>query len=384
VTTIDTIEPAPTTDQLLLRDSTARYITSVCPLPEVRRLVDDPVGVKPGYLEQASELGWFAMLIPEQYGGGSVSGNGLVDAAFIADQRGRGLQPGAFVPTNAVAFALAANGSEQHRADVLPSLANGTAIATWALADWTANWTPGGAVLAERTGGGFALSGVAGLVQDAHIARWILVTASAGTGLAQFIVETATPGITVSPLKTLDLTKRLCEVRFDGVFLGETALVGSFDNAAGDVERALQVALVLQLAESVGAMDHLFEMTRQYSIDRIAFGRPIGSFQALKHLLADTSLLLETTKAGLSDAIVAVQRDRSDAGEVVSMVKSFAAETGVTLAQNCLQVHGGVGFTWEHDLHLYLRRLTSDASLFGDAIWHRRRICQLHGVEGNQ
>ena len=137
---------------------------------------------------------------------------------------------------------------------------------------------------------------------------------------------------------------------------------------------------MLSTAETVGAMDALFELTRRYALDRTAFGRPIGSFQAVKHQLADLSLALEASKAVAAAAVRAVQEDRKEAGEVVSMAKSWVADAGIDLAQGCAQVFAGIGFTWEHDLHLFLRRITMNGVLFGQPDWHRERICRAHGL----
>jgi alkylation response protein AidB-like acyl-CoA dehydrogenase len=375
------VDAGPSAGQYLLKQGSDRFIKEACSLPEVRVLIDHPTGVPAGYLEQAGELGWFAMLVPEDEGGGSVSGEGVADAALIGELRGGGLQPGPFVPTNVVAARIAASGSSDQRGRALASLVNGTATACWAVADASGDWAPGRAIQAMAAGDGFLLTGVAGLVQDADLAQWMLVTASTSFGLTQFLIPAGTPGVSVVALESLDLTKRFFEVHCHDAAVGPDTVVGGVDQAEGDVERQLQLALVLQIAETVGAMSSLFEMTRQYSIDRVAFGRPIGSFQAIKHLLADTSLDLEICKAGLTDAVQAVQNERDDAAEVVSMVKAFTAEAAIDLGQSCLQVHGGIGFTWEHDLHLYIRRLTSDAVLYGDAIWHRERICRVHEFE---
>jgi alkylation response protein AidB-like acyl-CoA dehydrogenase len=169
-------------------------------------------------------------------------------------------------------------------------------------------------------------------------------------------------------------------VTFDDVELQADSLVGGFGGAAHAIEMQLQIACVLTVAESVGAMDRDFAMAVQYAKDRIAFGRPIGSFQAVKHMLADTSLLLEMSKAMALAAALSVGTGSSDAGEVASMAKAFVGESAVTLAQNCFQTFGGIGYTWEHDQHLYLRRLTTDATLYGDATWHRERLCRIKGL----
>jgi alkylation response protein AidB-like acyl-CoA dehydrogenase len=377
-----------TGDQELLRETTARFIEDHTPLTKVRELIAGDAGVESDYLRDGAELGWFAMLVPEEFGGGSVSGNGVLDAAIIAEERGRFVQPGPFVPMNVVAFALATVGGEDQRAKVLPTLVNGEAIATWAVADSAGDWRPDRGVIATRRGADFLLSGSKGLVQDAHLADWILVTASGGPdtieggveGTLQFLVPASTPGVSVRRLDGLDLTRRLSEVHFEGVEVPASALVGSAAGADEVIERQFQLALVLTVAESIGAMDRIFEVTVDYAKARTAFGRPIGSFQAIKHLLADTSLLLETSKAAAIAAARSVQLGGVEGAEAASIAKAYVGDCGVSLAQNCFQVFGGIGFTWEHDQHLYLRRLTTDAMLYGQPAWHRERICTIHGL----
>jgi alkylation response protein AidB-like acyl-CoA dehydrogenase len=164
------------------------------------------------------------------------------------------------------------------------------------------------------------------------------------------------------------------------VIVPATSVVGQPGGSGRDVERQLQLACVLSISETVGAMDALFELTRQYAIDRTAFGRPIGSFQAVKHQLADLSLSLEASKAVAAAAVRAVQDAREDGGEIVSMAKSWVGDAGIDLVQGCAQVFAGIGYTWEHDLHLFLRRITMNGLLFGQPDWHRERICQIHGM----
>jgi alkylation response protein AidB-like acyl-CoA dehydrogenase len=208
----------------------------------------------------------------------------------------------------------------------------------------------------------------------------MLVTAAGDGGLSQFLVESGAPGVSVRALEGLDLTRHFCEVRFDDVAVPATALVGEAGGAATVVERQLQVAVALTVAEIVGAMDRDFEVTLEYAKARTAFGRPIGSFQAIKHLLADTSLALEMSKAMSVAAAKAVGEGKDDAAEIVSMAKAFVSDSAIDLAQNCFQVFGGIGYTWEHDQHLYLRRITTDAALYGDASWHRERVWEFFGL----
>jgi alkylation response protein AidB-like acyl-CoA dehydrogenase len=369
-----------TTDQEVLRSATARFLDASCPLSIVRELFDDPIGFDRGYLRKGAELGWFSMLVPEEFGGGSVSGDGLVDAAMVAAERGRLVQPGPFITTNIVAFALANDGSPTQVSDVLRHLITGEATATWALADARGVWEPGEGTTVTRGGDGFVLSGTTSFVQDAHSSDWLLVSASEGDDVTQAIVPTHTPGVSISPLEGLDLTRRFSEVSFDNVALPESALVGVASAASKRVEHQLRIALVLSIAESIGAMERLFEVTLQYAKDRIAFGRPIGSFQAIKHLLADLSFLLEASKAGAAAATRAVQDNTPDAPEIASMTKAFVGDSSTEMAQGCLQVHGGIGYTWDHDLHLYLRRLAVNTALYGEPSWHRERVCTIHGL----
>ena len=367
------------TDQELLRATAERFIRESCPLETVRQLAESESGVGSDYVRKAGELGWFAMLVPEEFGGGSVSGAGLSDAAVVATERGRVLQPGPFVPTNVVADALARAGSDDQRSKLLPALAAGESLAAWVVAGPTGGWDAGQAVRCEPGGQGFLLQGVGSLVQDALLVDFFLVTASSDEGLTQFLVPAGTPGVHIERLKSLDLTRRFYQVRFDRVEVPEAALVGGPGGAGDAVDRQLQVALVLTVAEMVGAMDHDFQMALDYAKARTAFARPIGSFQAIKHLLADTSLLLEASKAAADAAATAVGRDASGA-EVASIAKAFVGDSAVDLAQACWQVFGGISYTWEHDQHLYMRRLTTDAMLYGEPAWHRERICTLHGL----
>jgi alkylation response protein AidB-like acyl-CoA dehydrogenase len=368
----------PTTDQELFVETSRRFIESGYPLTEVR--ANGPDGGDSAYRSQAASLGWFAMLVPEELGGGSVSGNGVLDAALISEVRGGSLQPGAFVGTNVVANALSTEGSDEQKAKVLPALVGGEEAATWALTGPGPDGDPTAGVTASRRGEGYSISGRKAVVHDANAAGWILVTCGSDEGPSQFLLPAGAPGMEVKPMDGLDLTRRFCEVSFETVELPADALVGGFGAAAGAIEQQLQIACALAVAESVGAMDRDFEIALQYAKDRIAFGRPIGSFQAIKHMLADTSLLLEMSKAMARAAALAVGAGQSDAGEVASMAKAFVGESAMTLAQNCFQTFGGIGYTWEHDQHLYLRRLAADATLYGDPDWHRERLCRLKGL----
>ncbi len=369
-------------DQELFRETTARFIDARCPIPRVRELAEHPVAHDPALLGEAGELGWFALFVPEEHGGGTVSGSSLRDAVIVAEERGRFVQPGPFVATNVVALALARDGTAEQQAALLPDLATATRTASWAFSG--RDGVPEvGAVQATSTGDGSTLRGTAGLVSEGASADVFLVSATDGDGVTQFVVDASTPGLSVTPLGGLDLTRRFAAVHFADVTVPASAVLGTPGGAQDSIDAQLDVAVALTLAESVGAMRRLAEITVDYAKARIAFGRPIGSFQALKHILADVSYWTEVSTAGADAAAEAVADARPTASEIVSIAKAYAGDAATELAQMCLQVHGGIGFTWEHDLHFYLRRLATDRVLYGDPDWHRERVCRIHGLSAN-
>ena len=367
-------------DQELFRETTRKFLEAQCPIGRVRELIEDPVGMDRDAWRQGAELGWFSMLVPEEYGGGSVSGVGIRDLAIVAEELGRVLFPGPVLATGVVAFAIAEAGTDDQRAQHLPAIATGETIATWAFSEGNERWDSTAVALeAVPDGDGWRLSGVKTPVEYGAVAELLLVTARTPGGLTQFLVPAESPGVTVAALVGLDLARRFSEVSFDGVVVGPDALLGSPGGVERAVERQLQVAAALQCAETVGALDVTFDMTLQYMKDRRAFGRPIGSFQALKHRAADMLLWLESSKAVAVAAVEAVQFD-VDAGEVVHIAKSYIGERGPAIIRECLQFHGGIGYTWEHDIHLYLRRVESNAALYGDTATHRDRLAELVGL----
>ena len=375
------MDPDLTSDQLLLRETTERFIEETLPLSRVREMAESHVEPDPSYWSKGADLGWFAFLAPEELGGGSISGSGLLDAVILSEVRGKYLQPGSFIDTNVVVASLVAHGSEEQRAKIVPSLVAGETSAVWAMASAAGDWSGKSGLECQRSATGFRLNGQKAFVIEAQRAGWVLVTTEyPGEGPIQFLVATGTPGLSVVPREGLDVTRRLCEVHFEDVDLDEASMVGTPESSPSTIDHQRQLAALFSVAECIGAMDYLFALALAYSKDRIAFGRPIGSFQAVKHQLADTSLLLEMSKAAATAAARAVQDGAANSSQVASIAKSFVSEAAVDLAHNCWQIFGGIAYTWEHDFHLYLRRLTVDASLYGTPAWHRERICQLAAV----
>jgi alkylation response protein AidB-like acyl-CoA dehydrogenase len=367
-----------TPDQELLRGTTRSFLHATVPLTAVRALADDPVGFDRGWWKRGAELGWTSLLVDERLGGGSISGAGLRDLALVAEEMGAMVSPGPLMATNVVGQALSRDGSEELTSHVLPGLLSGESVAAWCVAEPGREITPDGMALrARRDGAEFVLDGVKRPVDSGGQADWLLVTAVASEGLSQFLVPSTAPGLRITPLRGLDLVRKHAEIGFDGVRVPVSALVGVLGGALSSFEAQLQTTLVLQCAEIVGATDRVFDFTVQYAFDRSSFGRALASYQALKHRFADMKLWLESAHAITVDATRAVQDGAPDAGEVVRIAKAYVAERCPEVIQDCIQMHGGIGVTWEHDLHLYLRRVLVDRQTYGDPIQQRDQVALL-------
>ena len=367
-----------TEEQRMLRQTTTQFIEEQLPVSATRALHDDPIGYDRTWLSRTADLGWYSMLISEKYGGGSMTAHPLVDLTTIADSVGRYLQPGPFIPMNVVGAAVSEFGTDGQRDELLPKIVAAEIVATWAPFDSSGEWDGGAGLQVSRDGERLVLSGLRGFVPEAQSADYLLVPGRCDGEPVQIIVPTGTAGVGVEALTCYDLSRRIAEVSFDDVCLPAAAILGAAENPATEsLERQLQIAVVLACAETVGALDAMFSMTVDYSKDRIAFGRPIGSFQALKHVMADQMLYLESCKAATAEAAHVVDRGADDAAEIVSMAAACLDEYASQIAQECLQVHGGIGFTWEHDLHLYMRRIRTNTSLWCEKAWHYERICEV-------
>jgi alkylation response protein AidB-like acyl-CoA dehydrogenase len=352
-------------DQEFFQLTTRKFLAAESPIATVRALQDDPAGFTHDYWKRGAELGWTSMLVPEVDGGGRLSEHGLLDLVLVAEEMGRLVAPGPLVPVNVVATALARSGSAEQKAAVLPGLLSGEAVATWCGLT---------IVEAERDGDDFVLTGALAPVEAGAQAAHLLVTVRTGDGLTQLLVPADGSGVGVTPMDGLDLVRRFAEVRFDGARVPTTSVVGAVGGAADDIEHQLQIAVVLQCAESVGAMDRIFELTLEYLDDRYSFGRPLSSYQALKHRVADDKLWLESCHGIATGAAKAVATGAHDAAEVVSAAKAWIGPHATELIQDCVQLHGGIGVTWEHDLHLYLRRTTVNRVTYGTPEDHTERV----------
>jgi alkylation response protein AidB-like acyl-CoA dehydrogenase len=364
-----------TSAQGIFADTTRKFLAGKVPVADLRAMRHDPAGFRPDYWRRGAELGWTALLVSAEDGGGSISASPLADLAIVAYELGRHASPGPLASSNVVAGALSRGGSPEQRSAILPGLLAGELIGTWCLAeprpdDAFGTVTAQAAVSAGRV----RLSGVKAPVEAAAQAAQFLVTARTGGGLTQLLVPADAAGVTVTPMRSIDLTRRFAAVRFDDVDLPRSAVLGEVSGAASLVDWQLRVAVALTLAEMVGAMDRAFEMTVKWAFDRYSFGRPLASYQELKHRFADMKLWLEASHAICDGAVRAVAEGTPDAWDLLSAGKAYVGHYGIELLQDCVQIHGGIGVTFDHDLHLYLRRATLGSRLYGSVAEHRERL----------
>jgi alkylation response protein AidB-like acyl-CoA dehydrogenase len=362
-------------DQELLRTTTRRFLAEQQSLAQVRRSIEGPDVFDGDLWRQGAALGWTAMLIPPEFEGGSVTEQPLVDLVVLGEELGRTLNSGPFIPCNVVAAAVARFGTEVQAKEHLPRLARGEATAAWCLSG-DGSPEPGAIeVRAEPEGDGWRLDGVARYVHAAGNASLLLVVGKDPEGeVRNLLVPRPTGGLSERTLSGLDVTRRFAEVRFHGVTVPAANLLPGGEDA---VDLCLSLATVLQSAESVGAAELLFEETVDYAKKRVQFGRTIGSFQAIKHRFADLLMELEAMRAAAHYAALALGDGLDDAAAAVATAGSYVDDTFAHICGEALQLHGGIGFTWEHDVHLFIRRAKVNQVLYGDGAWHRERLVRL-------
>jgi alkylation response protein AidB-like acyl-CoA dehydrogenase len=364
-----------TPDEEFFAATTRRFLDERATTAEIRGMRDDPVGFIADDWKQGAELGWTSLLVSEADGGGTISGRALGDLTLVADEFGRHAAPGPLVPSSIVAGALSRWGTDDQKESVLAGLLSGDLIAAWCHGAPVAQHRLGDVALElVPSGDGFRLSGETGPIEAGAQADWLLVTARSGDGLTQLLVSGDAPGVTRRSMKGLDLTRRFATIAFDDAEIAATSVVGEVGGADDAVDWQFRVAIAVQLAEMVGAMQRALDMTIEWSFDRYSFGRPLASYQELKHRFADMKLWLESSHAIADTAAHAVEDDAPDAWELLSAGKAYIGHYGLELMHDCVQIHGGIGVTFEHDLHLFLRRVTVDAVQYGTVTEHRERL----------
>jgi len=365
-------------EKILFTSTTQAFLQKEAPLRRVRELHAAGVSFDPAWWRRAAELGWTALLVPEDLGGGSISGNGVEDLAMVAEQLGKTVAPGPLYPVSVVLAALVESADRQAHTAIIESLMSGETVASWAVSEPGRGWAPlDPSVTATRTDTGFRIDGTKDRVEAGAQSAVLLVVARCGTDapeIRQFLVPTDAPGVRLESQQSVDLVKQYARVHFDGVVVEPSAVVGSAAETASLIDRQSQLAQVLQCAEVVGILQTVFDFTVQWALDRHTFGRPLASYQALKHGFADMKLWLEACRATTAAAVADVAARSPGAGLSASIAKSYVGEMAGRVVQACVQMHGGIGVTWEHDLHLYLRRVTLYRSMFGTPEEHNLRV----------
>jgi alkylation response protein AidB-like acyl-CoA dehydrogenase len=368
-------------EQELLRATARKFFENECPSTFVRDRMAEPAGVTDDFWTKLAEQGWLGLIYPEQYGG---AGLGFVDLIVLMEEMGRVVMPGPFFSTSVLGgLAILEAGSAAQKEEWLSKIAGGEAKATLAWTEPSARWDAAGVTTTARSDGGWALSGTKLFVPDAHLADVLVVvartseSARAEDGVSLFLVPKGTPGLEVKLLPTMDQTRKLCEVTLRDARVGADALLGTRDGGWAPLSRVIQRATVALCAEMCGGAQRVLEMTTEYAKIRVAFGKPIGSYQGVKHRAADMLVDVENAKSLTYYAAWAVDENATEAPLAASMAKAYASDAFRRVAGGGIQLHGGIGFTWEHDLHLYFKRAKSSEFTFGDATYHRERVAQL-------
>lgn len=363
----------------MLRNLTREFMTRECTPRAVRSVMEDPRGFSDTVWQQMAEMGLQGLAIDAGYGG---QGLGMVELALVLDEMGRAAYPGPFFATVVLAAAaIAASGQESQMARYLPDIARGRTKATLALVDDALSWSPSGVTLrADRRGDTFVLSGEKRFVPFAHVADLILVvarTSSGDDGTTVFAVPADATGLSQTQNVEMDRTNRTSTVTFNSVEVGPDAVIGEVNQGWAVIGPVLERAAIASAAEMLGAARRCMDMSVEYAKVRQQFGQPIGMFQAIKHACAEMLLEVENAHGATYYAAWAADARSPDASLAASAAKAYVGDASRKVCGSSIQVHGGIGFTWEYDLHLYFKRAKHFEPLYGDADFHRERALQL-------
>jgi alkylation response protein AidB-like acyl-CoA dehydrogenase len=359
-------------DQELLRGAARAFLDEQVTPAAVRALWDDPRGERDDHWKELARLGWLGLALPEAHGGSAL---GMVETAIVLDEMGRVACPGPYLETVVVGHGLALAGRPDQQARWLPAIAGGSARGAIAFLDAELDWRPEAVrTRAEPDAGGIRLTGVKPWVPWAHVADVILVPAKGPDGLALFLVEAGVPGLEISPVPAMDPGMRWSTVRLDGVRVSPTARLGEPGDAAAILGELLRRGAVGAAATMLGAARRCLDMSVEYAKVREQFGQPIGSFQAIRHRCAEMLLEVENAHAATYYAAWALDAAAEDRELAASVAKAYVGEAARRVCGDAIQVHGGIGFTWEYDLHLYFKRAKTLEAAWGDADYHRDLI----------
>ena len=369
-------------DQELLQRSARDFLARECPTAFVREMMHSTDGYSRAFHEKLAGMGWTGLVVPEAYGG---LGLGMLDLAVLAEEMGRVVLPGPFFSSSVLAaLSLTYSGAAALKKQWLPRLAAGDAVGTLALLE-DSDWLDPAGVSARcvPTRTGYRLNGTKMFVTDAQVADFLIAVfhgrGARATGLSLFLVPRDTPGVSVAPLESIDQTRRPCEVVFRNVDVPKSARIADERKCGKVVSRVIDAACVVLAADSLGGAQRALEMSVEYSKMRQQFGRPIGSFQAVKHLAAEMVSDIEPSRSLLWYAAYAYDAEPRTASRAAAMAKARLSDVYARTTNRAVQIHGGIGFTWEHDMHLWFKRAKWNETAFGDATYHRERLAQLAG-----
>lgn len=365
-------------DQQLLLDTAEHFLSKELPATAVREWTRRTDGDEyRRWWRNCGALGWSGIFAPDGFHGfGSVSGKPLIDAAIVAEVSGRALAPSPLAGASVGAFALGLVGRISFSA--LDEVLAGTHIAGYAAEEAGGSWEHAELnTVARRDGDHVVLNGQKINVPDACTADIFIVTCRMDDLPCLVVVPADAEGVSTQGQQSLDLLRSFGDLRLDAVRVPAAALLSSDPRETSHVDTARHLATCLHLAEAVGAVDRLLAMLVDYARTRYAFGRPIGGFQALKHRIADLTLWVESCKGTVDAAVDAVSEGSSESDLLVSVAKAYVGDRSIRIAQECTQMFGGIGLTWEHDAHLYLRRVTSCRALLGTPEQHRLRVARI-------
>ncbi len=359
------------------RDMVRRFVETHAPEAAVREQMETERGFDPAvWSRMAEQLGLQGLIIPQEFGG---QGFGPVELGIVLEEMGRSLLCAPYFSTVVLAvYPLLQARDDDAKTALLPGIASGETIATLAFTEPNGRWDQSGIQATARDdGAGWKIHGSKLYVLDGHTADVVLVAARTGAGVSLFHVSGDAAGLTRSPLATLDPTRKQARLELDGV---EATLIGSDGAGWGVLSTVLDLAAVALAAEQVGGAQRCLDMSVAYAKERVQFGRPIGSFQAIKHKCADMLLDVESAKSAAYNAAWCASERSDELPAVASLAKAYCSDAYVHAASENIQIHGGIGFTWEHPAHLYFRRAKSTDLLFGDASHHRELVARRIGI----
>jgi len=364
-------------EQEMLKKTARSFLEKECPVSLVRDMEEDEKGYSPELWRKMAELGWLGLVFPEQYGGG---GGNFLDLTVLLEEMGRSLVPGSFVPTVVLGgLPILTAGTEEQKQDFLPGIVRGEAILTMALTEPSASYSSRGIeVGAIADNGDYIINGTKLFVPDAHIARHLLSVVRTGDGITLLLTDAGSPGIKWTLLKTL-ASDRQCEVIFDKVRVPQQNALGGGGDGWGLVEATLRQAAVAECALMLGGAQRALEMTVDYVKERVQYGRPIGSFQVIQHQCADMAIDVEGARYITYQAAWKLSQGLPCAREV-SMAKAWVGEAANRTCLQACHLHGAIGYTRDHDVQLYLRRVKAAGLTFGDTMFHHEIVAQHLGL----